>query len=187
MREVHRGLPARDFKRPASGVTQLRVCAKSGQLLTSRCKDGSVVLTFLSNSTPSEYCTYHGEGGINPNFNIGLDAYDAWSNWQPPTLDLDSLPSEAWFNEGEETAPLNGAGGAAYPSEPLNYGMPAGGAPAYGGTQSTGGLPALDLPAGLDGLGAARTPPANQAENLPQAAGAGLDGFQLPDYDPLTE
>jgi penicillin-binding protein 1A len=59
MREVHMGLPARDFTRPSSGVVDVTVCAKSGQLLTSLCNSGSVTLTFLEGSSPHEYCTLH--------------------------------------------------------------------------------------------------------------------------------
>jgi penicillin-binding protein 1A len=59
MHEVHQGLPARDFTRPPTGTVDIRVCAKSGQLLTAKCNEGSVVLTFLDKYRPSGYCAYH--------------------------------------------------------------------------------------------------------------------------------
>jgi penicillin-binding protein 1A len=59
MREIHRGLPARDFTKPASGVVEVTVCAKSGQLLTPQCNSGSITLPFLEGTVPHEYCSIH--------------------------------------------------------------------------------------------------------------------------------
>jgi penicillin-binding protein 1A len=59
MREVHSGLPARDFIRPDSGLVDVKVCAKSGQLLTPACNQGEVSLTFLDSNRPTDYCTVH--------------------------------------------------------------------------------------------------------------------------------
>ncbi|GHU04213.1 penicillin-binding protein [Spirochaetia bacterium] len=59
MREIHQGLPYRDFVRPASGIVDVRVCAKSGLLLTAACNQGDVVLPFLSGTEPHETCNIH--------------------------------------------------------------------------------------------------------------------------------
>ena len=60
MREVHAGLSARDFIRPDSGLVDVKVCAKSGQLLTPACNQGEITLTFLDSMRPTDYCTVHG-------------------------------------------------------------------------------------------------------------------------------
>ena len=206
MREVHRGLPSRDFKRPANGVTDLRVCAKSGQLLTPNCNHGSVVLSFLSGSTPNEYCTYHGEGGVTNELRLDFGGAE-FESWQMPTLDLDSLPTEAWFSEDEE--PLydfeTGTGDTRDPPAYTGFeDFP----PQFPATQS---FPGNSPPAGQNpAAGFSRPPgqtsgaaPAQSAPNTapsgypqtdtPNAGGlfggddTGLDTFQLPDYDPLTD
>ncbi|GMO56290.1 MAG: PBP1A family penicillin-binding protein [Termitinemataceae bacterium] len=112
MRRVHKDLPAREFKRPESGVVDITVCAKSGQYLTPACKEGAVTLTHLANFRPSQYCTYHngGSGG-------GQLPLDMWSTFQSdpassglnmPTLDMDifntsdGLPPAANENQTQE-------------------------------------------------------------------------------------
>ncbi|MDR2841776.1 MAG: PBP1A family penicillin-binding protein [Spirochaetaceae bacterium] len=59
MRDIHKDLPEKSFKRPETGVVDVTVCATSGQLLTSACNQGSVTLTFMSKNSPYEYCAYH--------------------------------------------------------------------------------------------------------------------------------
>jgi penicillin-binding protein 1A len=58
-REIHRGLPRRNFSRPNSGVIDVAVCAKSGLLRTSACNEGEVTLPFLDGTQPSQYCDLH--------------------------------------------------------------------------------------------------------------------------------
>jgi penicillin-binding protein 1A len=60
MREIHQGLPYREFVRPATGVIDVTVCAKSGLLKTASCNEGEVTLPFLEGTQPSEYCNIHG-------------------------------------------------------------------------------------------------------------------------------
>ncbi|GHV84250.1 hypothetical protein AGMMS50212_15900 [Spirochaetia bacterium] len=101
MREVHRGLPARDFVRPISGVVDITVCAESGQLLTPSCNSGSTTLTFREDNHPTEYCSIHGgdmgsRSGIDPLRSSGysmFDGDDVLSSLTLPTLNLDLLPS----------------------------------------------------------------------------------------------
>jgi penicillin-binding protein 1A len=101
MREVHKNLPAKSFTRPARGVVDIRVCAKSGQLLTNACNEGSVVLTFLSKYRPTQYCTYHKNAraaaqSATTVIESQLDKYkdDNEDAYKMPTLDLDFLNEE---------------------------------------------------------------------------------------------
>jgi penicillin-binding protein 1A len=66
MREIHQGLPFRDFVRPTSGIIDVTVCAKSGLLRTPSCNDGEITLTFLEGTQPVLLCDYHG-------FNAGME------------------------------------------------------------------------------------------------------------------
>jgi penicillin-binding protein 1A len=103
MREVHNGLPAKEFSRPATGVVDIRVCAKSGQLLTPQCNEGSVVLSFLDKYRPSGYCTYHertAEGEMMATTLIqeeiiGLKKEEELYEYRMPTLNLDFLTPQA--------------------------------------------------------------------------------------------
>jgi penicillin-binding protein 1A len=59
MRDIHQGLPMKDFARPATGVVDITVCAKSGLIPTAACNEGKVTLTFLSGTQPDRYCDIH--------------------------------------------------------------------------------------------------------------------------------
>jgi penicillin-binding protein 1A len=158
MREIHRGLPARDFKRPETGLVDVRVCAKSGQLLTPDCKDGDVVLTFLEKFRPTEYCTQHGGAGEYRS-HIAIEAmrtgiasfddHDVLSELKMPFLDLSQLP---------EAAPVD----------------------SYGDTGSTGG--SMAGYATDDGVSSAEDGGLEIDLTLPS-----LDDFELPSYNPLME
>jgi len=60
MREIHMGLPRRDFARPSSGIVYVTVCATSGQLATSSCNEGTVTLPFMAGTQPRQSCDMHG-------------------------------------------------------------------------------------------------------------------------------
>jgi penicillin-binding protein 1A len=62
MREIHQGLPRRDFVRPSSGIIEATVCAKSGLLKTPSCNEGEVTLSFLTGTQPTQACDMHGGG-----------------------------------------------------------------------------------------------------------------------------
>jgi penicillin-binding protein 1A len=70
MREIHQGLPFKDFVRPASGLIDVTVCAKSGLLKTPACNQGEVTLPFLEGTQPVLYCDVHGNAG---SIEINLD------------------------------------------------------------------------------------------------------------------
>ena len=58
MRDIHTGLPRKDFIRPSSGVVDVGVCAQTGLLRTAACPQ-EVVLSFLTGTQPSAYCDVH--------------------------------------------------------------------------------------------------------------------------------
>jgi len=60
MREIHQGLPRRDFDRPAAGIIDVTVCAKSGLLKSPSCNEGEVTLPFLMGTQPTQGCDLHG-------------------------------------------------------------------------------------------------------------------------------
>jgi penicillin-binding protein 1A len=59
MRNVHRGLADKEFPRPQTGLIDVTVCAKSGQLPTDYCTDGTIKLSFLEGTQPKALCTLH--------------------------------------------------------------------------------------------------------------------------------
>ena len=59
MREIHQGLPMKDFIRPSTGIIDVTVCAKSGLLKTSACNQGEITMPFLEGTEPHEYCNIH--------------------------------------------------------------------------------------------------------------------------------
>ncbi|MBN1518677.1 MAG: PBP1A family penicillin-binding protein [Spirochaetales bacterium] len=59
MSEIHRGLPYKDFAKPATGLVEVTVCAESGLLPTEYCDDGLVTLTYLEGTQPRQYCDLH--------------------------------------------------------------------------------------------------------------------------------
>ena len=60
MREIHKGLPRKNFSRPSTGIIEVTVCIKSGLLRTSACNEGEVYLPFLEGTQPGQYCEIHG-------------------------------------------------------------------------------------------------------------------------------
>ncbi len=59
MREIHMDAGPKDFIRPQTGLIDVKVCAKSGLLLTDSCNEGSETLTFLEGTQPVSYCDLH--------------------------------------------------------------------------------------------------------------------------------
>ncbi|MDR3276273.1 MAG: PBP1A family penicillin-binding protein [Treponema sp.] len=126
MREIHQGLPARDFVRPASGVVDMTVCAETGQLRTAACPSG-VTLSFLEGTQPTVYCeTHQAVHPLTPSTNrnpyrdaVIFDPADYLSDFRMPVLNLDLLPG---FN-----APVpeteTGAGTTVTPEDLADYGL----------------------------------------------------------------
>jgi penicillin-binding protein 1A len=63
MREVHQGLPFKDFVKPSTGIIEVTVCAKSGLLKTAACPS-EVTLPFLEGTQPTRYCDEHDSSGL---------------------------------------------------------------------------------------------------------------------------
>jgi penicillin-binding protein 1A len=63
MREVHQGLPYKDFVKPSTGIVEVTVCAKSGLLKTASCPS-EATLPFLEGTAPSRYCDMHEGSGL---------------------------------------------------------------------------------------------------------------------------
>lgn len=61
MREIHQGLPYRDFVRPSTGIIDVTVCRKSGLLKTPNCNSGDITMPFLIGTQPTQYCDMHGD------------------------------------------------------------------------------------------------------------------------------
>lgn len=60
MREIHRGLPAKDFNKPAEGVIQVTVCAVSGKIATPECGKHVTTQWILEGTQPTDICPVHG-------------------------------------------------------------------------------------------------------------------------------
>jgi penicillin-binding protein 1A len=95
MREIHKGLPRRDFVRPASGVIEVTVCAKSGLLKTPACNQGEVTLPFLSGTQPVEFCDMHGNNSSRVVYETMRDSTMRMNdNVMLSSLTMPSLPSD---------------------------------------------------------------------------------------------
>ncbi|MDR2953128.1 MAG: penicillin-binding protein, partial [Treponema sp.] len=102
MREIHKGKSRREFARPASGIIDVTVCAKSGLLRTADCNEGVVTLPFLTGTQPGQYCDLHGGSSPYqsriPVRSAQYGAYDddfLFNSLAMPTLPLDLLPELA--------------------------------------------------------------------------------------------
>jgi penicillin-binding protein 1A len=100
MREIHQGLPYRDFIRPTTGLIDVTVCIKSGLLKTPSCTNGDVTLTFLEGTQPMHFCEEcSGNRGfetfryldLNPMF---YDTLDIINDLKMPVLRDDALLRE---------------------------------------------------------------------------------------------
>jgi len=97
MREIHRGLPRKNFTRPASGLVDVSVCAKSGLLRNAFCNEGEVTLPFMEGTQPSRLCDYHQKKSpYEPNMPIStITEFDSpqWLIDLPmPKIDWDQFP-----------------------------------------------------------------------------------------------
>ncbi|GHV53893.1 penicillin-binding protein [Spirochaetia bacterium] len=171
MREVHQGLPNKDFIKPSSGLIDVTVCVKSGLLRTSACNEGEVTLPFLVGTQPGEYCNIHGSTAYTPaavNFRgsttLGLDDTVLLGSLRMPTLDLGLLPE----TRPEDRQRRNNAGNQ----------LP-------GGNEDANINPDPGLPGEIMNEDAPQIPeePAGDAEPSPDPG----YGLELPDYNPLMD
>lgn len=59
MRDIHKGLPLKDFPVPQGGLATARVCAVSGLIPTEYCDEGTVELLYLDGTQPVKTCDIH--------------------------------------------------------------------------------------------------------------------------------
>ncbi|MDR1099230.1 MAG: PBP1A family penicillin-binding protein [Treponema sp.] len=120
MVEIHKGLPPKDFVRPATGIIDVTVCAKSGLLKSPACNEGEITLPFLEGTQPTEYCNIHGNASyssipVTPAGSgaLGLDEEFLLDSLRMPVLQLDLLP-EAPDSRRENANRRTGTPGPAY-------------------------------------------------------------------------
>jgi penicillin-binding protein 1A len=201
MREIHLGLPAKDFIRPTTGIIDVTVCAKSGLLKTSACNEGEVTLPFLEGTQPTQYCTIHGNAAFPTEIVIepmrsdalGLDDAVLLRGLSMPSLPADFLAEPA-------RAGRTPSGGRAAATNRTSSAEGRNGASPSTRTAGSGVSPGLPLPpAGADLSGEENPPDASDAV-IPanDDPSAGLEepettrippgyGPELPAYNPLLE
>lgn len=59
MRDIHKGLPYKNFPSPQGGLVGATVCAVSGLLPTQYCDEGTVNLLYLDGTQPVKACDVH--------------------------------------------------------------------------------------------------------------------------------
>ncbi|AEF84147.1 penicillin-binding protein 1A [Treponema primitia ZAS-2] len=101
MREIHQGLPFKDFVKPSTGIVDVTVCTKSGLLKTPNCP-ADVTMPFLEGTQPTRYCDMHNGAGNNSSplyqemrFDTMLiDSNSLLGEIKMPELRMDLLPPE---------------------------------------------------------------------------------------------
>jgi penicillin-binding protein 1A len=190
MREIHQGLPLKEFAKPATGIREVSVCAKSGLLKTPSCNEGEVFLPFLEGTQPTEYCNIHsgtgpyGRGNYGPGDSgtLSLDEEALLGSLKMPSLQLDLLPEsprDQGFGENApgETGTRGSARGRA-PSPPAAPRQPSGYAPPSRGKEARS--PAEDLSGQYGGGEVPGT------DDVPPAEDTGYRQ-ELPSYNPLLD
>ncbi|MDR2134802.1 MAG: penicillin-binding protein, partial [Treponema sp.] len=211
MREIHRGLPYRDFVRPGTGIIEVTVCAKSGLLKTAACNEGEITLPFLEGTQPVQYCNIHGNasysstGAINTmrGDTLGMDDDTLLGSLAMPALPPDLFPelqeTPAGQNRpgGRNTAGGRGAGsGRGLPGN--SRGSPGSGASARERSNQALSWSSNDVTPRLDGdngvgPAAEETGAAVEEENgtSPDSGNSDPDnddyGPELPAYNPLLD
>ena len=59
MKKVHKGLPMKEFSKPATGVIEATVCSVSGGILTPECGNHKVTAWYLEGTQPTQVCSVH--------------------------------------------------------------------------------------------------------------------------------
>jgi penicillin-binding protein 1A len=130
MREIHQGLSYKEFVRPATGVIDVTVCAKSGLLKTGACNEGEVTLPFLEGTQPSEYCNIHGNAASSTaaylnymrSSTLGLDNDTLLDSLSMPALPADLLPERPRPVNSRIPSPNTRATGRRTPSQGVSPG-----------------------------------------------------------------
>jgi penicillin-binding protein 1A len=91
MKEIHQGLPFRDFVRPSTGIIDVSVCRRSGLLPTQNCT-GEITLPFLVGTQPTRYCDMHGETISTQATTVPMGSYIELGLNPDPILDTLTMP-----------------------------------------------------------------------------------------------
>ncbi len=116
MKQIHRGLPYRDFVRPQSGLVDIKVCSVSGLLPTEFCDEGTVSLLFYDDrGVPNRYCDLHQQKSeqaqdairmlTQQSDALGTTSIDSTLNIEVP--DLDSIINSLKKEEGDPNSLLD--------------------------------------------------------------------------------
>jgi penicillin-binding protein 1A len=163
MREVHQGLPFKDFAKPPTGIIDVTVCTKSGLLKTPGCPD-SVTMPFLEGTQPTRYCDMHDTTAVRANqVNLEgmrldtmlIDSDSLLGELKLPELILD-LPPELQRPEPGHRPGLN-----------------------RGGNRT--GIPRAPAGPAAPGQSSSRNTRSNPAVPVDEF------GLELPDYNPLLD
>lgn len=93
MREIHRGLPAKDFSKPADGVVQVTVCSVSGKIPTPECGTHVTTQWILAGTQPTEICPVHGgKAAASSALSISRLKNEMYQSGQRRTVDFDTSP-----------------------------------------------------------------------------------------------
>jgi penicillin-binding protein 1A len=190
MREIHQGLPYKDFVRPTSGIIDVTVCAKSGLLKTAACNQGEVTLPFLLGTQPELFCNIHGNtGAIETNLErLRLDTVTIDDNEVLRSLTMPTLPPD-FVRELNSSSSSNRNTSPSRTSPTTTSRTTTPSTSSGSGTSSSSQNPPVTGNPFLDG-----TPPAAEAQNeegapyipggdAPPAGG----GLELPSYNPLLD
>ncbi|MDR0909118.1 MAG: PBP1A family penicillin-binding protein [Spirochaetaceae bacterium] len=99
MRDIHQGLPFKEFTVPPSGIVEAKVCNYTGLLASSACPR-QVSLFFLEGTQPTSYCNYHIPAAQKSSVasivlpgqeNLLFDANSLTSSLQMPSLDINKI------------------------------------------------------------------------------------------------
>jgi penicillin-binding protein 1A len=211
MREVHQGLPLKDFARPSTGIVDVTVCTKSGLLKTPGCP-ADVTMPFLEGTQPTRYCDQH--DGVTARANQAsiegmrldtmlMDSVGLLGELKLPELRLDQLPPELRkpATASRTTVPSSGRGGANTRTSPTPRSPTSSRTTTRSGSVQTSrqntpaSRPALDF-RGSDFEGEVPSPP-SEPDNEPAALPRNTRNnplfsdeefeLELPDYNPLLD
>jgi penicillin-binding protein 1A len=126
MREIHQGLARKDFARPATGIIDATVCAKSGLLRSPACNQGSITLPFLAGTQPTSACEHGNWATTVVINNMRENAWGVDGNMLLGSLELPGLPSlpadlfpDLAGSRGQSNRPAQGGTQARNPSESI--------------------------------------------------------------------
>jgi penicillin-binding protein 1A len=196
MRDIHQGLPAKDFVRPSSGITDVTVCAKSGLLPTSACNEGMVTLPFFADARPVQYCDLHGGSKFTDEVNLRSIFQNTISLDEDTllgSLTMPVLPQEFMIDPGPNRRDTETANPQREGESPLDASQPpqSGGAGTAGGPDAAAAgansASAVDGASGAGGAGNANG--GSNANNEGREEGAAVPdyGLEFPDFNPLLE